>query len=157
MNLFIYELQKDLLNNGNCIIRNAYGNSMSPAIYAGALINICPVREKQIKLGDIVFIKTDSDLTLIHRVSRKFKHNGKQFIQTWGDNNPTPDRSVPASYVLGRIFSIKPDNEWQDLKRGTLNYLSYFFKLYGRYYLKRLMIKVRKIFKLDTKKNNCAD
>ena len=153
MNISVLELQKDLLDNGNCIIRNAYGYSMIPAIYAGALLNICPVSEKQIKLGDIVFIKTDSDLTLIHRVSRKFKHHGKQFIQTWGDNNPTPDTSVPVNYVLGRIFSIKPGNEWQDLKRGTLNYITHFFKLYGRYYLKRLIVKIRNIFILDTTKN----
>ncbi|MCK5313298.1 MAG: signal peptidase I [Desulfobacteraceae bacterium] len=147
MNISTLQLQKDLLDNGTCITRNAYGNSMVPVINEGALINIYPVREKQIKLGDIVFIKTDSDLTLIHRVARIFKHNGKLFIQTWGDNNPIPDNAVPASYVLGRILSIKTDNEWQVIKRGTLNYLSYFLRLYGIYYLKRLITKLSRVFK----------
>jgi|GEM_PF-6347465 len=141
-----HKIIEDILNDGYCITKIAYGDSMMPTIPSGAVLNICPVVTKQIRRGDIVLFKTISGKTLIHRVSRKLKRKNDLFIQTWADNSLGPDLPVSGHNVIGLVISFKVGNKWEQIKRGLPCYLYHFIKRYGLYYSKRLYHKALQFF-----------
>ncbi len=110
-----------LLNEGQRVVKKAYGDSMFPAIPDGTEILIEPVEQNSIRFGDVVYLRFNNDNIFIHRVAHFPKIDGIQYIQTWGDNNAVPDPPQPISEVKGRVVSIKKEGAWQILQNDPLS------------------------------------
>lgn len=86
------------------------GPSMEPALPLGSAIVILPVAPDAVAVGDIVSIKAGPETSIFtHRVVRTLALRGEPYLETKGDNNPSPDgATVPATAVIGRVDRVVP-------------------------------------------------
>jgi signal peptidase len=86
------------------------GPSMEPTLPLGSAVVIQPVAPGSIAVGDIVSIRTGSETAIFtHRVVRLLELDDSPYLETKGDNNPTPDgATVPESAVIGRVALAFP-------------------------------------------------
>ena len=81
--------------------------SMSPALYPGDLVIVKYEAPVDIKVGDIVTVKS-GEFTYTHRVFEKME--GDKFVLK-GDANKGPDPSfVEASQIIGNVILVFPFN-----------------------------------------------
>ena len=112
------ELSKEILDKGCSLRFQANGSSMYPAIRDGDIINIEPVNEKEIKLGDVIFYRTNDIRMAAHRVINKFFQNGKSILVTEGDFN-TGKEEVILRDVLGKVKAIERNGRIINLTYGV--------------------------------------
>jgi signal peptidase I len=82
------------------------GASMEPQIHLGAAVVIEPVTPADLRVGDIVSLRSGSGKGTIftHRIARIVQRPDGLWIETKGDANPIVDPSMtPASQVVGRV------------------------------------------------------
>jgi signal peptidase len=82
------------------------GASMEPQIHLGAAVVIEPVAPADLRVGDIVSLRSGSGAGAIftHRITRIVTRPDGLWIETKGDANPIVDASItPASEVVGRV------------------------------------------------------
>jgi signal peptidase len=86
------------------------GPSMEPTLPLGSAVVAEPVSPDAIRIGDIVAVRNGADRAIFtHRVVRTLELQGEPYLETKGDNNPTPDgATVPAGAVVGRVTSVFP-------------------------------------------------
>ena len=85
------------------------GDSMSPAIPRGSLIQPRALAHDAIRVGDVVTVRAHNDVLVTHRVIRLAELEAGRFLELRGDANPTPDPTlVPASTVVGRADFYVP-------------------------------------------------
>lgn len=79
--------------------------SMQPAIHAGDVVLVQPVRSPQ--LGDIVSYRDRTNATLVvtHRVTSV--HNST--VITQGDAMPMSDKAIGSNQVIGRAVLVLPN------------------------------------------------
>lgn len=81
--------------------------SMAPAIDTGALAISQHVQAKDIKVGDIVTVKTGAGIRVTHRVKDLTYTDGKASMVLKGDANKTPDDKVYVVPSADRVlFSV---------------------------------------------------
>jgi signal peptidase I len=82
------------------------GGSMEPQIHLGAAVVIEPVTPTDLRVGDIVSLRSGSGKGTIftHRITRIVDRPDGLWIETKGDANPIVDPSMtPTSEVVGRV------------------------------------------------------
>jgi len=87
------------------------GGSMEPALPIGAAVVVEPVPAAALAVGDIVSLRTGTELKSIftHRITRVVAHADGLWVETKGDANPTVDPSLtPVGQVIGRVSRSIP-------------------------------------------------
>ena len=84
------------------------GSSMSPAIPLGAIVDITHVQPQDLRVGDVVTIKSPGGTVYTHRIVSLAVLADGMYIQTQGDAVEKPDDPMqPVSTVSGRVdFSL---------------------------------------------------
>lgn len=100
------ELSNEILNRGSYLRFRARGESMHPFIRDGDILKVKPVEVSEIKLGDVVFYRTERRI-VAHRVIKKTFNNGKAFLVTKGDSSPSSDNPVYPEDLLGKVVTVK--------------------------------------------------
>jgi len=93
------------------------GASMSPAIEDGDIITIEPLKDANIKAGDIVLYNSVRDTAVIHRVVRVERASSERHFITRADAAAQNDIAVPAHRVLGRVKLIERAGERVNMSR----------------------------------------
>ena len=139
------DLPHDFLKRGYCIQKLASGASMLPSIPDGTVLQIEPLQQDCVRLGDVVYFLDNNENTKIHRVSFIVRKGNNTFIQTWGDNCENPDAVVRGSQILGRVIAYRGEDQWHRMDSRTIVYTKYFFKRYGWYYIKKIPATLLKV------------
>lgn len=87
------------------------GGSMEPSISMGTAVIVEPVAPTAIRVGDVVSLRTGTDLQAIftHRVTRIVERDGIPWVETKGDANAAADPSITSSdHVIGRVSATIP-------------------------------------------------
>jgi signal peptidase I len=87
------------------------GGSMEPSLQLGTAVVVDPVAPTDIHVGDIVSLRSGSELKSIftHRVTRIVPHDGTIWIETKGDANKAVDPSITSTAnVIGRVSVAIP-------------------------------------------------
>jgi len=87
------------------------GGSMEPALRIGTAVIVDPVAPTDIRVGDIVSLRSGDHLQSIftHRVTRIVPHEGTIWIETKGDANKDVDPSITSTAnVIGRVSTTIP-------------------------------------------------
>lgn len=133
---------ESLFEQGLPVIMQSHGGSMRPAIPQNARVRLIPTAPDDIHRGNVVVFEQDDGYTVMHRVVRRFKRNGEDLIQTWGDNVRLPDPAVPIDAVKAKVTAFETaDNRWNPLPSPTFTYLKLFFHRYCWYWCGRLFIR----------------
>lgn len=132
------DLPQDFLKGGHCIQKSASGGSMLPSIPDGTVLQIEPLQQDSVRLGDVVYFLDNNGNTKIHRVSFILRKKNDTIIQTWGDNCETPDAVIKSSQILGRVIAYRGEDEWYQMDSRTIIYTKYFLTRYGWYYIKKI-------------------
>jgi signal peptidase len=87
------------------------GGSMEPSIPMGAAVVVDPVAPTTIRVGDVVSLRTGTNLQAIftHRVTRIVERDGIPWGETKGDANAAVDPSITSTdHVIGRVAASIP-------------------------------------------------
>jgi signal peptidase len=87
------------------------GGSMEPSIPMGAAVVVDPVAPTTIRVGDVVSLRTGTNLQAIftHRVTRIVERDGIPWVETKGDANAAVDPSITSTdHVIGRVAASIP-------------------------------------------------
>jgi signal peptidase len=87
------------------------GGSMEPAMPIGAAVVVDPVHPADIQVGDVVSLRSGSNLQSIftHRVTRIVPRDGTIWVETKGDANAGVDPSITSTeHVIGRVSMAIP-------------------------------------------------
>jgi signal peptidase I len=80
------------------------GSSMSPAIALGSVVDLTAVQPKDLRVGDVVTIKSPGGTVYTHRINRIVNLPDGMYIETKGDAVGQPDTPLqPVSVVTGRV------------------------------------------------------
>lgn len=115
------------------------GRSMLPLVAPGSIVSIEHLPAKKIRLGDIIAFKRSSGL-VVHRVLKKYHHQGNLFFLEKGDSNFRAGK-VEEKEVLGRVTKVKRGEKPITLDTYTwrrINYLVARYSLMVDYVFKRL-------------------
>ena len=88
--------------------------SMEPTIKPGALVAVKPVDAADLKIGDVVTFRpeSDSDILITHRiVAQSVGQDGTEFI-TQGDANNAQDEPIVAEQIRGKVTYAIPGLGW---------------------------------------------
>lgn len=114
------DLVRSLLREGVSVRIKVSGESMSPLLRSGDLVEISSMQGRRPKLGDIVFFSTLQNAPLVHRLLRRRYYGNILYLQTKGDACCSFDSFVPADYILGRVQRIITHRENIDLRRPIM-------------------------------------
>ena len=163
------EITKEILSRGHNLRFRALGVSMRPFIKNGEIIIVQPLPASKLRVGDIVFFKTDDRGLVAHRLI-SVKADG--LLVTKGDATYGFDREIKADKVLGKVIAVEKKsgrtvllNRWHNQVIGWLisKLLAVNLSFYHLYQLIRKLIVVPlrpiltalqglKIYRLITKK-----
>lgn len=105
-NIEFLELSNEILSKGICLRFQARGGSMSPFIRDGDILKVKPVEISEIKLGDVIFYRTENRI-VAHRVIKKVSGKDKAFLVTKGDSSPNSDEPLHAENLLGKVVTLE--------------------------------------------------
>jgi signal peptidase len=85
------------------------GSSMSPAIPLGSVVDEVHVTPEDLKVGDVVTVKSPGGTVYTHRINRIVQMPDGLYIETQGDAVGHPDSPLlPVSEVTGRAGLTLP-------------------------------------------------
>jgi signal peptidase I len=85
------------------------GSSMSPAIPLGAVVDLTVVSPKDLRVGDIVTVKSPGGTVYTHRINRLVNLPDGLYVETEGDAVGRPDTPLqPVSVITGRVAYSLP-------------------------------------------------
>jgi signal peptidase I len=117
-------LAAEILASGSTLRFRARGGSMRPFIQDGDLLEIQPLLDRPVRVGDILLFRYGQHPLLVHRVVQIAPPSSRDpspgFI-TQGDAVLRPDGCIPTQAVLGRVASIE--------RRGRLRRLDTPFQI----------------------------
>lgn len=119
-------LSQDVLRRGGIFRFKARGWSMFPAIRNGDILNIEPVGKNEIRLGDIIFFRTNNKNVVVHRIIKKSLSNDRQFLIVRGDFSKGCE-GVFLENVLGRLKSIERNSKIIHLDYGKGRFIDKFY------------------------------
>lgn len=96
-------LAQDLLRRGIGVRFRARGHSMSPTIRDGEAVHVRPVREEEIRRGDILFYRRRRGAAA-HRVARIDRDDsGRPLFFMKDDAMGNGPEAVPSQRVIGKV------------------------------------------------------
>ncbi len=114
-------LSLQLLSEGKSAIIRAVGMSMFPWILPKESLIISPIKDKDLKVGDIIIFTSNNKL-IAHRLLKIDKKNN--IYVTRGDGNLTSDSPIKHDDIIGIISEVR-DNRmfWTKYANGKMSYL----------------------------------
>jgi len=104
-------LTRDLLAEGKIVRFRAKGFSMRPFIHNGDLLEVQPIGDYQVKIGDIILFKSLNNGLLAHRIIKIKAVNDETMYLPQGDSNRHPDLLISSAQFLGIIVACKRDQK----------------------------------------------
>ena len=101
------DLISSLLWAGHNVRFRANGQSMTPFIEDGDILEASPIGKHPLHVGEIILYEVGKSHLVVHRILHKRHLNHKLLVQTRGDANFTPDDWIDRSKILGKITSIE--------------------------------------------------
>lgn len=90
-----------------------HGCSMEPTIPGLAQVKVRMLHGDDIYPGDVAYFKSQKGF-MIHRIAYIVKKgSASNLLITLGDNCLLPDKPVLASQVIGVVFAVKINRQWQ--------------------------------------------
>lgn len=134
------ELSNQILSKGNCLRFQAKGNSMFPAIKDGDILNIEPIKDKDLRWADILFYRAAGQYMVAHRLIKKSFQDKRLILVTRGDYTVANDTKISLDDVLGRVKAIERSGRTISLSSGIGRMINLFFA--G---ISPLVIKLRQV------------
>ena len=97
----------DLLARGHKVHFRAPGWSMHPSIRDGKAITVVPVSPLEVRRGDIVFYRCNSNVFAHRVVSIENQEEDVLLFTLRGDALGSPDESVASHQILGKVVSVE--------------------------------------------------
>lgn len=88
----------------NINILEIRGRSMYPALQEGWNAEVSPVKQKDLRIGDIIVFDMKEELA-VHRIVGKVNVDGKIFVLQKGDNESKP-HLIDEARVVGKISRV---------------------------------------------------
>jgi ribosomal protein S18 acetylase RimI-like enzyme len=121
------QLSKEILvEKGLCLRFQAKGWSMFPAIREGDILNIEPVKDKEISLGEVIFYQASAERIAAHRVIKKFFRQEKLILVAKGDSHTGRGEEVILEDVLGKVKLIERNGRKINLNRDIHKWIGIF-------------------------------
>jgi hypothetical protein len=95
-----------LLEQGRNVRIRVSGESMQPILMGGETVQIASLETQRPGVGELLLLYDQQGNPLIHRLIRRYSHQGIPYVQTKGDSCLAFDTPVPLSQVLGRVTHI---------------------------------------------------
>ena len=99
-NNILFGAAHEELNEGRSVLIRVQGQSMLPFFRSGATVRIEPLREEDIRQGNVLFAKTDDGHYLIHRL---IGFEGDDRVTLMGDGNYVGTESIDRKRLLGCV------------------------------------------------------
>ncbi len=122
-----------LLKEGKIIRTNLVGGSMFPTIDKNDFVTIMPVHFPDLFPGDIItYRRKNSNGSLTgHRMAKKRRNKGIEYIVAKGDANRNFDLPVYADEIYGKIIKIEKAERTVYLQTGFNRIRSYLHAKYN--------------------------
>ena len=133
-------IAQEVLGRGRILRFKAKGESMSPSIRDGDILEITPVNGEEIRAGNIIFYHVGKKRMVAHRVTKRIIENDKLIFLTRGDSNIGEEEKVHPEQIMGRVKAIERKERRIRIDYGW-NRLKYIFYLK----ISPLLIKLRRI------------
>ncbi len=123
----------NLLKEGKTIRTNLVGGSMFPTIDKNDFVTIKPVHFPDLFPGDIItYRRKNSNGPLTgHRMAKKRRNKGMEYIVAKGDANRNFDLPVYADEICGKIIKIEKAERTIHLQTGFNRIRSYIHAKYN--------------------------
>lgn len=99
-NNILFGAAHEELNEGRSVLIRVQGQSMLPFFHSGAKVRIEPLREEDIRRGNVLFAQTDEGHYLIHRL---IDFEGEGRVTLMGDGNYVGTESIARERLLGCV------------------------------------------------------
>ena len=99
-NNILFGAAHEELNEGRSVLIRVQGQSMLPFFRSGAKVRIEPLREEDIRRGNVLFAQTDEGHYLIHRLIG-FESDDR--VTLMGDGNYVGTESIARERLLGCV------------------------------------------------------
>jgi signal peptidase I len=117
------DLSTRILQRGTSLRFTAHGSSMSPFIRDGDVMTVEPVRVAALKVGDVVFYHTNSEMLVAHRVVGRHVEGDEIVLTMRGDSSLRYDEKVHADRVLGSVVNVERGKKVFHLQKGLMRVL----------------------------------
>ena len=85
---------------------------MAPTIPDGALIRVLPAPVEGCRVGMVVACLSEGGTLFAHRIVRRVRSGGQEWLLTLGDGWRICDPPVPAGRVVGTVEAWRTDGDW---------------------------------------------
>lgn len=99
-NNILFGAAHEELNENHSVLIRVQGQSMLPFFRSGATVRIEPLREEDIRRGNVLFAQTDDGHYLIHRL---IDFEGEDRVTLMGDGNYVGTESIDRNRLLGCV------------------------------------------------------
>ena len=99
-NNILFGAAHEELNEGRSVLIRVQGQSMLPFFRSGATVRIEPLREEDIRRGNVLFAQTDEGHYIIHRL---IGFEGEGRVTLMGDGNYVGTESIDRKRLLGCV------------------------------------------------------
>lgn len=99
-NNILFGAAHKVLNENHPVLIRVQGQSMLPFFRSGATVRIEPLREEDIRRGNVLFAQTDDGHYLIHRL---IDFEGEDRVTLMGDGNYVGTESIDRNRLLGCV------------------------------------------------------
>jgi hypothetical protein len=104
----------NLLRDGYDLRLRVTGNSMKPFLKTGSYVTLSRIPADELRLGDIIFFKSEDDTFKLHRLIGI----GKKYFVAKGDAFNLPDSKIDWNQYLGKVIRVEPS---ENRGAGTLD------------------------------------
>lgn len=117
------ELSAEILCLGKSIRFEARGSSMDPLLRDGDILLVEPVKQRLLRVGEVVICSNHSGNVIVHRVLRRQVRSDGAYYLVQGDQALQPDGWIPQGKVYGRVRSIDRGNTHINMRNLLLRLL----------------------------------
>lgn len=114
-------LFEEILTKGTDIRVRVTGSSMTPFLKGGEIVTISKTDRSDLCMGDLILFKNDKGLPVLHRILRKRNRDNKRYYQAKGDGLIAPDKLIPESCILGKVYLIEKSVARKSIKTLDMN------------------------------------
>lgn len=109
------------------------GFSMWPFLRAGMRLLIQRTQAEDLKIGDIILYRTDSQV-VCHRLVKKLNWAKEHLFYARGDNSLGRAEAVRAECILGKAIGVVKDQQIVELTGRWRNFLNRLIIIFGPFF-----------------------